>query len=109
VFANTVGHLCEGTGSNVFYVVDGELRTPSLASGCLAGITRGLVVEWCDVREVDEPVDVLGRADEVFLASTTRDVQPVRWCDGRDLGQTGPVTRAAATTWASREAQEVDP
>ena len=41
IFANTAGHLCEGTGSNVFYVVDGELRTPTLASGCLAGVTRG--------------------------------------------------------------------
>ena len=32
VFANLAGHLCEGTGSNVFYVVDGELRTPTLAA-----------------------------------------------------------------------------
>lgn len=47
IFANTGGNLCEGTGSNVFYVVDGELRTPTLASGCLAGITRGLILEWC--------------------------------------------------------------
>ena len=109
VFANTAGHLCEGTGSNVFYVVDGELRTPSLASGCLAGITRGLLLEWCDVREVDEAADVLARADEIFLASTTRDVQAVRWCDGRDLGETGPVTRAAAETWAQREAEDIDP
>ncbi|HRD59342.1 MAG TPA: aminotransferase class IV, partial [Nocardioides sp.] len=37
VMANIAGHLCEGTGSNVFYVVDGELRTPPLKSGCLAG------------------------------------------------------------------------
>ncbi len=109
VFANTAGHLCEGTGSNVFYVVHGELRTPTLASGCLAGITRGLLVEWCDVREVDEPADVLSRAEEVFLASTTRDVQPVRRCDGRDLGEAGPVTRAAAARWAECEAQDLDP
>ena len=46
VFANTAGNLCEGTGSNVFYVIDGELRTPTLDSGCLAGISRGLVLEW---------------------------------------------------------------
>ena len=109
VFANTVGDLCEGAGTNVFYVVDGELRTPSLASGCLAGITRGLLVEWCDVREIDEPVEVLASADEVFLASTTRDVQPVHRCDGRDLGPAGPVTLAAAATWAQREAQDTDP
>ena len=46
IFANLPGHLCEGTGTNVFYVVDGELRTPTLAAGCLAGITRHLVLEW---------------------------------------------------------------
>ncbi len=59
VMANLAGHLCEGTGSNVFYVVDGELRTPSLASGCLAGVTRALVLEWYGGREVDEPIEVV--------------------------------------------------
>ncbi len=52
-------------GRNVFYVVDGELRTPTLASGCLAGISRALLLEWYGAREVDEPVEVLdaGRRD----------------------------------------------
>ncbi len=109
VFANTLGLLCEGTGSNVFYAVDGELRTPTLASGCLAGITRGLLVEWCDVREVDEPVEVLATADEIFLASTTRDVQPVRRCDDRDLGEPGELTGRAAARWAECEASDQDP
>ncbi len=109
IFANTVGHLCEGTGTNVFYVVDGELRTPTLASGCLAGVTRALLVEWCDVTEVDEPVEVLAAADEVFLASTTRDVQAVRSCDGRALPAPGPMTREAAATWRHHEAKDVDP
>jgi branched-chain amino acid aminotransferase len=109
VFANTAGNLCEGTGSNVFYAVDGVLRTPTVASGCLAGVTRALLVEWCDVEEVDEPVEVLGRADEVFLSSTTRDVQPVHRCDGRDLGGAGPLTRRAAETWRLQEARDSDP
>ena len=109
VFANTAGNLCEGTGSNVFYVVDGELRTPTLESGCLAGITRALLVEWCDVREVEEPVEVLASAEEIFLASTTRDVQPVACCDARELGEPGPVTQAAAETWAANEAKNSDP
>ena len=61
IFANLAGHLCEGTGSNVFYVVDGELRTPTLASGCLAGVTRALVLEWCGGVEVDEPIEVVER------------------------------------------------
>ena len=109
VFANLQGHLCEGTGSNVFYVVDGELRTPSLASGCLSGVTRALILEWYGAREVDEPIEVLETASEIFLASTTRDVQGVhRWND-RDLPAPGPVTREAAATWRSREAESPDP
>ena len=110
IFANPAGHLCEGTGSNVFYVVDGELRTPTLASGCLAGVTRALVLEWCGGREVDEPIeDVRGRPSEVFLVSTTRDVQAVARWDDRDLPAPGPVTRACAETWRTREAETMDP
>jgi branched-chain amino acid aminotransferase len=109
IFANTAGHLCEGTGSNVFYVLDGELRTPTLASGCLAGISRGLVLEWYGGREVDEPVDVLGRAEEIFLVSTTRDVQAVRRCDDRELEAPGPVTGEVAALWARKERENLDP
>ena len=61
IFANLAGHLCEGTGSNVFYVVDCELRTPTLDAGCLAGISRALLLEWYGGREVDEPIEVLER------------------------------------------------
>ncbi len=109
IFGNTAGNLCEGTGSNVFYVVDGELRTPTLASGCLAGISRELLVEWMDVVQVDEPFDVLGRAEEMFLVSTTRDVQAVHSCDGRTLPAPGPGTQKAADIWAMREAEHSDP
>ncbi len=110
IFANTAGHLCEGTGTNVFYVVDGELRTPSLATGCLAGVTRALVIEWCGAREVDEPLaDILSRASEAFLASTTRDVQAIARWDDRDLPAPGPVTRTCAETWRTREAETMDP
>lgn len=103
VFANLAGHLCEGTGSNVFYVVDGELRTPTLASGCLAGVTRALILEWSGGREVDEPIEVVDQASEVFLASTTRDVQAVARWDERVLPAPGPVTAEVAATWRRRE------
>jgi branched-chain amino acid aminotransferase len=109
VLANTRGDLCEGTGSNVFYVVDGELRTPTLDSGCLAGVTRALVLEWCGGREVDEPIEVAQQADEAFLVSTTRDVQAIARWDGRDLPAPGPVTSACAATWRRREAEQIDP
>jgi len=109
VLPNTVGNLCEGTGSNVFYVVDGELRTPSLASGCLAGVTRALVLEWYGAREVDEPIEVVEGAEEVFLASTTRDVQPVHRWNERDLPAPGPVTAAVAEAWRAGERKGMDP
>ena len=110
ILANTAGDLCEGTGSNVFYVVDGELRTPSLASGCLAGISRELVLEWCGATEADEPLtEVRARASEAFLVSTTRDVQAVARWDDRDLPAPGPVTQRCAETWAAREAETMEP
>jgi branched-chain amino acid aminotransferase len=109
VFPNTAGDLCEGTGSNVFYVLDGELRTPTLASGCLAGVSRALVLEWYGAREVDEPIGVLERAEEVFLVSTTRDVQAVRQVDDRVLAAPGPVTRDVAEVWAREESKTSDP
>jgi branched-chain amino acid aminotransferase len=104
IFANLAGNLCEGTGSNVFYVADGELRTPTLASGCLAGVTRALILEWYGGREVDEPIEVIDQASEVFLASTTRDIQGVSRWDDRELSAPGPITREAREVWREREA-----
>jgi branched-chain amino acid aminotransferase len=110
LFANTVGQLCEGTGSNVFVVLDGEIHTPPVASGCLAGITRALAVEWTGARETDLPLDVLERADEVFLTSTLRDVQGVQRVDGRQLpGAPGPVTAKAMRVFEERAGNDLDP
>jgi branched-chain amino acid aminotransferase len=109
LFANTAGDLCEGTGTNVFYVLDGELRTPTLASGCLAGVTRALVLEWYGGREVDAPIGVLQEASEIFLVSTTRDVQAVTRCDDRELEGPGPMTQQAMKVWADREPEDIDP
>jgi branched-chain amino acid aminotransferase len=109
IFANIAGNLCEGTGSNIFYVVDGEVRTPTLGSGILAGISRALLLEWYDVREVDEPIEVLTRAEEIFIMSTTRDVQPVGRCDGRELVAPGPLTAECMKVWAAKEAEDIDP
>lgn len=111
VFANTVGNLCEGTGTNVFVVRDGVVSTPPLSSGCLAGVTRALLLEWADVEEVDHPVGVLTEADEVFLTSSTRDVQAVHAVgDHRVPGAApGPVTARLAAVFAERAAADVDP
>ncbi len=110
VFANTRGELCEGTGSNVFVVVDGELCTPPLSSGCLDGITRQLVLETSSVTVRDLPLEALAAADEAFLTSTLRDVQPLAVVDGRPLAAApGPRTRAAAEAFAALVTRHLDP
>jgi branched-chain amino acid aminotransferase len=110
ILANSVGELCEGTGTNVFLEVDGVLVTPPPDSGCLAGITRELVIEWLGaVAEQAVPIGALADTSEAFLASSTRDVQPIRSVDGRVLpGVPGPLTKRAIDAFAERSA-EVDP
>jgi branched-chain amino acid aminotransferase len=110
IFPNTAGELCEGTGSNVFIVSEGRLITPPLSGGCLAGVTRALVIEWAGASEQDVPLSALADADEAFLTGTTRDVQPIRAVDGRVLADApGPVTRKAAEVFAMRAAESPDP
>ena len=110
LFANTVGMLCEGTGSNVFLVLDGELVTPSLASGCLAGVTRALLLEWTGAVERDVPLGALLEASEVFVSSSTRDVQGVHAVgDDEYADAPGPLTRQAAAEFTERAAADLDP
>jgi len=99
ILFNTAGYLAEGTLTNVFFVKDARVMTPSLDCGILSGITRDIVLQI--LRSEGRP-SVEGRftreqllaADEVFLTSTTREVFPVALLDGRPvgLGARGPVT-----------------
>ncbi|MFG1878203.1 aminotransferase class IV [Sphaerisporangium sp. NPDC049003] len=110
IFENLAGDLCEGTGSNIFIVRDGHLVTPTLASGCLAGVTRALVLEWHGGEEADVPISALYEAEEAFLTSTTRDIQPIRLVDDTVLATApGPVTAKAMRVFAERSAADVDP
>ncbi len=109
LLANTQGFLCEGTGSNVFVGVGGRLLTPPLSSGCLAGVTRALVLEIVHAHEEDITMDALREADEVFLTSTGRDVQPVHRLDDRTLGAPGPLTTGAAEAFAALVEERDDP
>jgi len=110
IFANIAGDLCEGTGTNVFVVSGGRIRTPPLSSGCLAGVTRDLVLEWCGADEERLPAAALADAEEAFLTGTTRDIQPVRLVDGMPLPACpGPVTRKAALVFAECAAKWPDP
>jgi branched-chain amino acid aminotransferase len=114
LFADTRGRLSEGTGSNVFVVLGDRAVTPALTTGCLAGVSRALVLEWSDATEAELPVEVLEQADEVFLTSTTRDVQAVSAVAGADAVRTlgsapGPVTREVAATFARRSREDPNP
>ncbi|HEX8769432.1 MAG TPA: aminotransferase class IV [Acidimicrobiales bacterium] len=110
IFGNLSGDLCEGTGSNVFVGISGQLRTPALSSGCLAGVTRELVMELVPVVEEALPLSALSGAEECFLTSSTREVQPVRAVDGTALaGAPGPLTKAAAAAFSALVARDVDP
>lgn len=109
LMGDTRGRLCEGTGSNVFVVVDGRLITPTLDTGCLPGVTRALVLEWSSAIEEDVPFESLKDAEEVFITSSTRDVQPVHRIDGRSLPAPGPVTGAVMAEFARRSQADVDP
>jgi len=77
---NSQGHLAEGSMSNVFVVKDGVVQTPSLASGCLPGVTRQLVINLCadldlPVEECQLGVQDIDNADEIFLTSSLREIQ----------------------------------
>jgi branched-chain amino acid aminotransferase len=111
VFANTGGQLCEGTGTNVVVAVDGRLVTPTLASGCLAGVTRELLLEWVpEIAERDVPAEVLLEASEAFLTSTSRNVHPIRRVGTTQLAAApGPLTRHAIDVWQRMSAQAIDP
>jgi branched-chain amino acid aminotransferase len=104
IFQNSVGMLCEGTGSNVFVVIDGELLTPPIDSGCLDGVTRQLVLEHRGGKERDVPAArfISGRLDEAFLTSTLRGVQPIASIDGATPAEVrGPETEKAIAAYAA--------
>jgi branched-chain amino acid aminotransferase len=119
LLANLAGEVCEGTGSNVFLVRAGRITTPPLSSGCLAGITRGLVLQWCqeegmDVSQQSEPISGVTSAQEIFITSSTRDVHPVSAlldATGDVVWESapGPVTQRVSELFARRAAVAWNP
>ena len=109
VFPTTTDLLCEGTGSNVFVGLGGRLLTPPLSAGCLAGVTRDLVLEVTEAVEEDVSMTDFLAADEVFLTSTGRGVQPGDRIDDRPVPWPGPLTAAAARAFGALTATTDDP
>jgi len=115
IFANTRDELCEGTGTNVFVVINDRVKTPPLSSGCLAGVTRALVIEAClaagiSVEESVLPITALQICDEAFLTSSTRDVHPLARIDQRVMpGVSGVITQRVAQAFRDYVAGRDDP
>jgi branched-chain amino acid aminotransferase len=102
------GRVLEGTTSSLFWARDGVLRTPPLDDHILASITRARVLEEVEVVEEPCPAEEIARADEAFLASTTREVHAIAAIDGRALpAAPGPLTEAAAAAFRARVEREL--
>lgn len=92
---NDQGYVSECTGDNAFIVHKGELITPTVASGALNGITRGVVLDIAaefgmKVREVNLTRYDIWIADECFLSGTAAEIIPVTAVDGRVIGTGSP-------------------
>jgi branched-chain amino acid aminotransferase len=94
------GHVCEGSGENIYAVRNGTIVTPPHVSGILDGINRRAILQIA--RDLGHPVVErhLGRAElylaeEVFLSGTAAELVPVREVDDHPIGtgEPGPVTR----------------
>jgi D-alanine transaminase len=108
------GVLIEGSHSNLFGVIDGELRTYPACNYILAGITRTLVLEIA--REIGVPareapiyLEEMPHVEELFLSGTTTEVMPIATVDGRPVGAGAPgrVTRRIAEAFSRRIPQPV--
>lgn len=95
---NTDGHVVEASSSNLFWVKEQTVRTPPLASGVLAGVTRAIVFEICrnlgiTVQKTSLTPDELGRSDSVFLSLSSMGIIEGCSLDGHVLAQS-PLTGA---------------
>jgi branched-chain amino acid aminotransferase len=87
--------VLEGPTSSLFWAKDGQLLTPPLDDHILDSITRRGVIASTGAQEASCTQEELERADEAFLASTIREVQPIAAVEDVAL-ETGPLTPTAA-------------
>ena len=100
IILNHDGHVCEGSGENIFVVSDGQIITPALEDNVLPGITRDTIIELANrelgLEVVERSIDrsELYLADEIFLTGTAAHLTPVVQLDNRDIadGNAGPIS-----------------
>lgn len=105
ILVSAAGHALEGTVSNLFIVLAGELLTPPLAAGILPGTMRARVLRACQalgvrVREAALPLRLIQAADEVFLTNAIQGVVPVAWLDEHAVPGTGLGVRLRDAVWS---------
>jgi branched-chain amino acid aminotransferase len=98
---NVRGHISEGSGENIFLVLDGILHTPPLSSSILPGITRNTVIQLAKdlgilLVEDTIPREMLYIAEEVFFTGSAAEITPIRSIDKIAIGngKRGPITKA---------------
>ena len=115
---NERGCVCEGSMANVFLVREGCLITPSEESGCLAGITRGAVMEisagsGIPVEQREVELEELLQADEAFVTNSVIEVMPLAHVNGKRVGgegrggKRGSLTERVMAAYVELVAREV--
>jgi branched-chain amino acid aminotransferase len=111
ILLNERNEVSECTAANIFCVRNQEVSTPPLSAGCLPGVTRSILLEIGEsvglhVREATLTAQDLFDADELFVTSTTREVQPVSQIEDRKIRQVeGAATRRLAEAFSNYVAQ----
>jgi branched-chain amino acid aminotransferase len=96
------GRVLEAPTSSIFWIAGGAIRTPPLTEHILASITRALVIEATGAAQETCTLEDLQAADEVFLASTVREVQPVVSIDHHSFPAESPLTTQIAQDVGAR-------
>ncbi len=113
IMLNYRGEITEGTVSNLFFVKDNALCTPSMGSGILGGITRSIVLDIAKELNIPtkegrfRPRDIY-EADEVLISNTSMEVMPVSEVDDiRFAGAPGRTTKALSRAYTAKAAQYI--
>ncbi len=101
------GRVLEAPTASIFWISDGAVKTPPLDEHILASITRRIVIEETGAAEQSVSLDEFLTADEVFVASTVREVHPVAAVDEHEFAAPGPVSAEIAAKVSARIRSEL--
>jgi branched-chain amino acid aminotransferase len=108
LLADSTGRLSEAIAANVFLVLDGELVTPSLATGCLPGVARSVLLDAGLAHECDVDINVIAHVDDIFLASSISGIRPIVSIDGASVSDVAGSHALAAMTLLTDQSERTD-